>query len=362
MRRIKYKKNKKLTSQTLEYAGAFPHVPIAMQLFVYDEDTFEEYNDLSLSEIEEVLKKAKPTAIKWFNLHGLHDIALLKAIGDFFAIEQYIMIEILNLSRRTRVEEVDNALFFSVKAILPSAEEEEGMPIEQISFILQSNILLSFQEKKGDFFTMIRERIRTKTGQVRKRDASYLLYALLDSLSDSFFTTLDVLEDHVEQVLVDAKSRYEKGILVRIEEHTQDLHDIKRAIIPFREAVNNVKIRLDNKDKAEEIISKSSLMFFARLQYKSVELLDQIEYNLNKLDSATNYFFSAQSNRMNEVMKVLTIVSVVFIPLTFIAGVYGMNFDNMPELNNPNGYYYTLVGMFILLVLMLVYFKWRKWF
>src|SRR5690606_20184111 len=117
---------------------------------------------------------------------------------------------------------------------------------------------------------------------------------------------------------------------------------IKRAIIPLREVLYNLR---DKKSITSSVISKNSISFFERLQYKSIEMLDQIEYNLNKLDSATNYFFASQSNRMNEIMKVLTIVSVIFIPLTFIVGIYGMNFDNMPELHSPNGYYWTLAAM-----------------
>lgn len=362
MRRAKYKKIKKLQPNYLEYSGNFPDVPISMQLFIYNEDIFLEYNNLSLSEMESVINQAEPNTVKWFNLHGLHDIELLKEIGNFFAIESYIMAEILNFGRRTRMEELEDTMFFSVKAILPFADEDAIVDVEQISFILKGNVLLSFQEKKGDFFNLIRERIRTKTGQTRKRDTGYLLYGLLDSLMDSFLTALDWFEDKVELVLAESKSKYRKETLIRIEEYTQELQDVKRAIIPLREVLYNLKVQHDKKNIINNTISKSSIVFFERLQYKSIEMLDQIEYSLNKLDSATNYFFSAQSNRMNEIMKVLTIVSVIFIPLTFIVGVYGMNFDNMPELHSPNGYYWTLAIMFMIVLLMIAYFKRKRWF
>jgi magnesium transporter len=357
--RAKYKKIKKLQPNYLEYSGNYPDVPISMQLFIYNEDVFHEYNNLSLSEMINVINQAEPDTVKWFNLHGLHDIELLREIGSFFAIESYIMAEILNFGRRTRMEELEDIMFFSVKAILPFREEESIVDVEQISFILKEDVLLSFQEKKGDFFNLIRERIRTKTGQTRKRDTSYLLYGLLDSLMDSFLTTLDWFEDNVEMVLIEAKSRYKKETLIRIEEYTQELQDIKRAIIPLREVLYNLR---DKKSITSSVISKNSISFFERLQYKSIEMLDQIEYNLNKLDSATNYFFASQSNRMNEIMKVLTIVSVIFIPLTFIVGIYGMNFDNMPELHSPNGYYWTLAAMLLIVLFMIIYFKWKKWF
>lgn len=361
MRRVKYSKIRKLQPNTLEYSGSFPDVPISMQLFIYTEDHFEEYNDLSLKEIEEVLKNSSADSIKWFNLHGLHDIELLQEIGEFFQIQSYIMAEILNFGRRTRVEDLDDTLFFSLKALLPYQDANQNIEIEQISFILKSNILLSFQEKRGDFFHIIRERIRKKIGQVRKRDTGYLLYLLIDSLMDSFFVTLDVVEDNVEQILLDARAKYHRDTLIGIEEYTQELNDVKRAVMPMREILNNVGT-LHDKKHAHMIISKDSLVFYDRLQYKSIEILDQIEYNLNKLDSATNYYFSSQSNRMNEIMKVLTIVSVIFIPLTFIVGVYGMNFENMPELKMENGYFITLVGMFLLVLAMIAYFKWKRWF
>ncbi|MGG5506777.1 MULTISPECIES: magnesium/cobalt transporter CorA [unclassified Myroides] len=362
MKRVKYSKIRKLQPNSLEYSGSSPDVPISMQLFIYTEEQFEEYNDLSLREIEEVLRNSSADSIKWFNLHGLHDIELLQEIGDFFQIQSYIMAEILNFGRRTRVEDLDDTLFFSVKALLPYQTLQQSVDIEQISFIMRPNLLLSFQEKKGEFFHIIRERIRKKIGQVRKRDTSYLLYLLMDSLMDSFFITLDVVEDNVEQILLEARTKYHKDILINIEEYTQELNDIKRAVIPMREILNNVKTLHDKKTTHLTIISKESLVFFDRLQYKSIEILDQIDYSLNKLDSATNYYFSSQSNRMNEIMKVLTIVSVIFIPLTFIVGVYGMNFENMPELKAKDGYFFTLMGMFILVLLMIGYFKWKRWF
>ncbi|MFD0699797.1 magnesium/cobalt transporter CorA [Myroides pelagicus] len=361
MKRTKYKKIRKLQPNFLEYSGSFPDVPISMQLFIYDESGYVEYNDLSMREIETVLKSSDPAAVKWFNLHGLHDIALLEEIGNFFSIESYIMAEILNFSRRTHVEELDEVMFFSVKAILPYSDEEEVVNIEQISFILKENILLSFQEKRGAIFNLIRERIRTKVGQIRKRDVGYLLYGMIDSLTDNFFISLDAIEDRVEQVLVDSRSNYQNEVLIRIEELTQELNDIKRAVTPLKEVLYNLSQQYEKKDDLF-VISKSSIYFFARLQFKSTEILDQIEYNLNKLDSATNYFFSSQSNRMNEIMKVLTIVSVIFIPLTFIVGVYGMNFENMPELKSVNGYYFTLGAMVLIVLVMIGYFKWRKWF
>lgn len=358
MKRIKYKKNRKLQPNSLEYSGAFSKVPISMELFNYQSQGFKEYKTHDFNVLKPILKQNTNSSVNWFNLHGLHNITLLQNIGNFFGIESYIMAEILNFSRRSRVEEINDLLFFSVKAILPINQEDLSIHIAQISFVLKDNCLLCFQEVNDTFFDIIRERIRLKIGQVRNQDAGFLLYALLDRLIDDYIASLDLLEDSVEQVLLQAKNNHKKAVLVKVEELTQDMQDVKRAIIPFKEILHNLQLH----PGADYHISESNAVFFARLQYRCNEALDQIEYNLNKLDSATNYYFASQSNRMNEIMKVLTIVSVVFIPLTFIAGIYGMNFENMPELSFVNGYYVTLLGMLLLVLVMVGYFKWKKWF
>lgn len=359
MRRVKYKKNRKLQPNYLEYSGGYPDVLIAMQLFVYDENHYEEYNDLTLSEIHEIVQNSSPTATKWFNLHGLHDIELLKAIGKVFEIEGYLIAEVLNFSRRTRMEELDDTIFFSVKSIL-AHEDIESVEIEQISFILKDNLLLSFQEKKGDIFSLVRERIRTKTGSVRKKSNEFLLFLLLEAIMENFFITMDNIEDTIEEVLIASKASYKRNVLESIERNIESLNYIKRAIIPLRDVLFNLKS--GSSDLDPKFILPTDVIYFTRLHYRSLELLDQIEYNLSKMESATNYFFSAQSHRMNEIMKVLTIVSVIFIPLTFIVGVYGMNFDNMPELHYENGYFATMFVMFILVLFMVGYFKFKKWF
>ncbi|MHC5201768.1 magnesium/cobalt transporter CorA [Myroides sp. LJL119] len=358
MKRIKYKKNRKLQPNSLEYCGPFSQVAVSMELFVYQSQGVWEYKTPDFNTLKPIIKKATSQQVIWFNIHGLHNITLLENIGNFFGIQSYIMAEILNFSRRTRVEEIDDLLFFSVKAVLPMSQKNQSIHIAQISFILKQNSLLCFQEVPDTFFDIIRQRIRLKIGQVRYRETSFLLYALLDVLVDDYIVSLDLLEEKVEQVLLQAKNNHKKEVLVKVEELTQDIQDIKRAIIPFKEILHN----LQNHPGQDSTISPDSLVFFSRLQYRSNEALDQVEYNLNKLDSATNYYFASQSNRMNQIMKVLTIVSVVFIPLTFIAGIYGMNFENMPELSLVNGYYFTLAAMLILALVMLGYFKWKKWF
>lgn len=257
------------------------------------------------------------------------------------------------------MEELDEVLFFSVKSIL-AMDENTSIDIEQLSFILKGNVLLSFQEKKGNLFTIVRERIRTKVGNIRKKNSGYLLFALLESVMENFFVNMDSLEDEIEMILVESRVSYLPNTLVVIERDSEQLNAIKRAILPLRDVLHNLKSQEDV--RMISLIGKNNILYYSRLHYRALEVLDQVEYNLTKLDSATNYYFSAQNHRMNQIMKVLTIVSVIFMPLTFIVGVYGMNFENMPELRAQNGYFITMGVMLFLVILMILYFKWKEWF
>jgi magnesium transporter len=357
VKRLKYKKGRKVQPNHFEYTGQHSDQPIEMQLFVYNSDSYTETKNLQLDkvEIEELLTSGD---VKWLNVHGLHDGELIKRIVEVIGIDGYIAGDILNVAKRTRMEELENALFFSIKSILP--EKDTSVRIEQISFLLKDNILISFQEKRGDFFTHIRERIKTNTGLVCKKKNDFLLYLMLDAVMENFYITIEKYEDIIEQLQIEAKVNESQEVLVRIEKCSEDLNYLKRSIIPLKDSLFNLKSMQDDDDFNG--IEKSNYSFFSRLYQKSLELLDQVDYDINSLESASSFYFSAQSHRMNEIMKTLTIVSVVFIPLTFIVGVYGMNFENMPELKTPNGYFITLGVMFVLVLGMIVYFKQKKWF
>jgi len=257
------------------------------------------------------------------------------------------------------MEELDEVLFFSIKSILPD-DDEETITIEQISFLLKDNMLVSFQERRGDYFPHIRERIRTHSGIVRKRKNDYLLYLLLEAVMENFYITIEFYEDKIEALLVEAKSSDNPNVLVRIEKSRDSLNFLKRSILPLRDALFSLKS--ENDESFYDGIEKENYGFFARLHQKSMEILEQIEYDMNTLDSASSFFFSTQSHRMNQIMKVLTVVSVIFMPLTFIVGIYGMNFDVMPELRYKYGYHVVMGLMFLLVVGMVSYFRKKKWF
>jgi magnesium transporter len=360
LKRVSYKKVRKIQPNYFEYTGVHTTDPVEMQLFVYNEEGFEEYHKASLERIEKELQDPlQQNDVKWLNVHGLHNVELIKNTADLLGLEPYVISDILNVTKRSKIEELDQILFFSVKSILPG-EDDQHVHVEQISFVLKDNVLVSFQEKKSAFFNHIRERIKTHSGIVCKKQNDYLLYLMLDAVMENFYISIEYYEEGIERLLLQSKASDDPKVLIDIERNRENLNFLKRSIIPLRDALYNLKSEQD--DASFNIIKSANYTFFTRLHQKSVEILEQIEYDINTLDSASSFYFSSQSHRMNEIMKVLTVVSVIFMPLTFIVGVYGMNFEHMPELKLTYGYYVVVGVMVGIAVAMAWYFKRKKWF
>ena len=356
MRKIKYKKGRKLQPYNLEYTGIHKKTDSEMQLFVYDDLNLAECTDFNVPDLKNNIDIKKTN---WLNIHGLNDLIFLKSISDYFEIDNFLLADILNTTRRTKIEEQQDVLFFNIKSLLPT-EDSDSISAEQISFLIKDGILISFQEKRSDFFTHIRERIRTHSGIVRTKKADYLLYILLDAIMENFYITIEHEEDKIEELIDQTKNSTDPVILEKIEKLRDNFNFLKRSIIPLRDSLYDIKSIKD--DNVFNVIEEENFTFFSRLHQKSLELLEQIESDMGSLHSASNYYFSAQSQKMNEIMKTLTIVSAIFIPLTFIVGVYGMNFDYMPELRYKNGYYTVVGGMILIVLAMIYYFKRRRWF
>ena len=356
MRKIKYKKHKKLLPYNLEYTGIHKTTDSEIQLFVYDQIDLSEYQEFEVTDLEKCIDCKKTN---WLNVHGLNDIELVKTISNFFNIDDFILADILNTNRRTKVEELQDVLFFNIKSLLPVGDSD-NISAEQISFLIKDGVLISFQEKRSDFFALIRERVRTHTGVIRSKKSDFLLYVLLDAIMENFYITIDNEEDKIEELLDLIKNNTDTIVLEKIEQHRENFNFIKRAIIPLRDSLYDIKCMKE--DTVFNVIENENFNFFARLYQKSLELLEQIESDMGTLHSASDFYFSAQNHKMNEIMKTLTVVSAIFIPLTFIAGVYGMNFKYMPELENQNGYYTVIGVMGLLVIALLYYFKRRRWF
>ena len=356
MRKIKYKKSIKVVPTFLDYTGVHKNEKTQLQLFVYCNDTLIDCKDFTLDELKSNIDLQKTN---WLNMHGLNNNKIIKSVGDYLEIDNFILGDILNTNKRTKIEEYNDVLFFNIKSLLP-IENSENIDVEQISFILKNGLLVSFQEKSSDFFTHIRERIRTHSGIVRTRKADYLLYLLLEAIIENFYITIDNEEDKLENLINLSKTTSLPDTLIQIEKHRDNFNFIKRSIVPLRDSLYSIKsIKEDN---VFDAIARENFSFFDRLHQKCLELLEQIDYDMTTLESASNFYFSNQSHKMNEVMKTLTVVSVFFMPLTFIVGVYGMNFDNMPELHWKYGYFIIVGFMLILILAMSIYFKEKKWY
>ncbi|WP_320814881.1 magnesium/cobalt transporter CorA [Flavobacterium sp.] len=356
MRRLKYKKGRRVQPTPLEYTGIYTDKNTEMQLFVYNEKEVNEFKDIG---IDEILNNKSSIDNNWINVHGLKNVDLIKNLSESLNINSIIVSDVLNISRGTRLEELDDTLFFSIKSILPT-DDKTNISIEQISFVLQDGLIVSFQEKRGDFFTHIRERLRTNSGLVRKKKTDYLLYLMLDAIIENFYITIDNKEIEIEKLVGTSKTTDNPSIMEEIEKNREIFHFLKRAIVPLRDALYTIKTIKDDDDF--NCIEPTNFVFFGRLHQKTIELLDQIDYDLHTLDSASNFFYTTQSHKMNEVMKTLTIVSAVFMPITFLAGIYGMNFDRIPELHARNGYFIVIGVMIFIVLAMMFYFKKKKWF
>jgi magnesium transporter len=317
-----------------------------------------DYNSKEVSVSEEVvgyefLKEQVKGRTYWLNFHGIHDVEIIQKIGNGIDLDRLTIRQILDTTQRPKVEEYDQYLFFSVKSILKV--EQGRLKMEHLSFILGSDYLVSFQEEKSDHFEGIRNKLVEGLGFARKKKSDYLLSQLLDAILDNYFETIDQINHEVSLIENEAIKNPDKSTLILLETHKLSAQVIKKALRPFKEALTNIFSGHAN------LINNDNMKYYKDLSNSSMAAMEEIDATLKTLDGLTNIYFASQSQKMNETMKVLTTVATIFIPLTFIAGIYGMNFEHMPELKNPNGYFYTLGSMGIIFVGMLILFKIKKW-
>lgn len=324
---------------------------IDIQLFKYSKEECVESKNISPENISPFEKNGEKY---WLNIYGLSDTESIASICEKQGVHGLVIQDILDVNQRPKFQEYENFSFLTLKSIVPSENE---LITEQISFVFGTNFLISFQERKAGFFEHLRVRLRKDKGILRERAVDYLLYAMLESILDNYFSTLRKLDEEIEGLnFANAKKDPSPDALQIIENHKRFVHFIKKSILPIKEFTQVVE-RGDC-----QFIEQKHLKYFLEIQDLCLTLIDSSDMVLASLESATNLFFSMQGHRMNQVMKTLTIVATIFIPLTFIAGIYGMNFTNMPELQWKYGY----LGIWGIIVLvfsgMVIYFKRKKWF
>ena len=322
---------------------------VAFQLFEYDEHSYEE----SAPEDFGFFDKLDPSKYYWLNFHGLHEVGLYQDLAKKILLDRLTVRQMLDTTQRPKVEEYERYLFFSVKSILHSEVDE--LNIEQISFVLSSNYVISFQEEVSDHFDHIRNKIRDKLGLIRSKQSDYLLVQLLDAVLDNYFETIDTLNVKVAALEKICLKSPKQDTLLMLEKRKRETQVIKKSLMPFKEALTHI---LNDRGA---FIRKENKKYFRDLLNNSSSAMEEIDATSKSLESLTNIYFASLSHKMNEAMKVLTTVATIFIPLTFIVGVYGMNFENMPELEYRYGYFVTWGVMGIIVILMLVFFRRKNW-
>jgi magnesium transporter len=291
----------------------------------------------------------------WLNFHKLDEIKHIESLCQNLEIDQLCVESIFTETKRAKVEEYDNYMFFSIKSALPSESEDELIISDQITFVLSHDYLISFQEKSSDYFKTIRERIEKNKGVIRKKSTDFLLFRMLESIIDNYFNVIESISDNINKIDQKIHLSDDKSIMANIELEKRKLIELRKIAIPMRD----ITVQLEN--ASTPFIHEPNQHYFVNLKFLCESVLEEIDANKQILDGLTNLYYAAQGQRMNEIMKILTVVSAIFIPLTFIAGVYGMNFVHIPELQYTYGYYVVMGGMFLMGISLLVFFWKRGW-
>jgi len=349
MRKAKQKVG--LSPGTLVFTGEKKIEKVRIRIIDYDETQLEEKE---VEKVEECFPfKDKPT-VSWINIDGLHDLEVIEKIGKQFGLHPLIQEDIVHAVQRPKLEDFGDHIFVVLKMLYYNKERGE-LEAEQVSLIFGENFVISFQERAGDIFEPLRERIRKSKGRVRKAGADYLAYALLDSIVDNYFVILEQLGETIEETEQKLATEPDIATLQTIRVFKKEMIFLRKSIWPLREVVNSL-------ERGESSLIHESTGIYLRDVYDhTIQIIDTVESYRDMLSGMLDVYLSIISNKMNEVMKVLTIFAAIFIPLTFVAGVYGMNFSFMPELGWQWGYFAVLLVMALVGATLIVYFKRKRW-
>lgn len=319
----------------------------------YDKECLRRQN-LTLDEALTLCDGVPGGGVTWFNVDGVHDAAVVEAVGERFNMHPLVIEDVIHTTQRPKVETYGDQIYVVVR-VLSFNEAAGEVDVEQVSFVLGPSWLVLFQERAGDVFASVRQRIDTAGTRVRQRGADYLLYTFLDAIVDSYFGLLEQLGDRIDDIEDALVEFSERDYLSKVHELRKQLLVARRSIWPLRDVFGILQ------HTESKLIVKDTRLYLRDVYDHTVRLIDTVETYRETLSSIYDLSMSTVSNRMNAVMKVLTIISTIFIPLTFISGVYGMNFRHMPELAQPWGYPATLLLMLLVAVGMLIFFKRRNW-
>ncbi|MEN6319095.1 MAG: magnesium/cobalt transporter CorA [Syntrophaceae bacterium] len=321
-------------------------------VFDYDESHLLEKE---ISTVRECQQFKNNQNVSWIHVEGLHDTQILEELGALFGLHPLILEDILNTDQRPKMEDFCEYIYIVLKTFANHGDEIKDITSEQISIILGPTFVISFQEKETDIFKPIQERIRAGKGRLRKSGSDYLAYALIDTVVDNYFTILEQLGEEIEMIEESLVKNPSVQTLQAIQNLKRNMIFLRKSIWPLRETISGL-------ERTEcQLIHDSTTIFLKDIYDHTIQVIDTIETYRDMLSGILDIYLSSVSNRMNEIMKVLTIIATIFMPLTFMAGIYGMNFKYMPELEWHWGYFLILGFMMVVAVTMLTYFRRKKW-
>ena len=333
------------------YTGTKDNQKLFIESFDYNK---EQCTEKTLKSVQESFEFKLTDSITWINLNGLNHVGEIEKLGEHYDLHPLVLEDIVNISQRPKIDEYDNYLFVVLKMLYYDADEK--IVSEQVSFVLGENYVLSFQESEGDVFDSVRNRIRHAKGRVRTLQADYLLYVLIDAIVDHYFSVIETLGDKIEDFETAIFSgEVDDDISQKIQNLKREILRVRRAIFPLREVISRIE---KNENK---LIHKKTITYYRDIYDHLIQVSENIDIYREMIWSLMDMYMTTISNKMNEVMKVLTIMASIFIPLTFIAGIYGMNFEYIPELQYKYSYFILWGVMIVLFIGMLIYFKRRNW-
>jgi magnesium transporter len=352
----RYLKTKKehlgLSPYEIHFKGEKKSEEVVLEVIDYDSENLDEF---IAKDVNEVVKFNKTATTTWLNIYGLHDVKIMDEIASKFELDPLILADVMNTHARPKIQEYDNCLYISLK-MLQYDEKRNFISSENIVIIIKEHILLLFQEKTGDIFDPIRERMRKNKKRIRSSRTDYLAFALMDIVFDNYNYIISQIGEKIESLEIYLLNNAKESTLKEINNFKKEIIYLNKSIKPCREIVVEL-LKLES-----ELLEAKVFVNFEDLKNNVNQAIESLESYREILADQLQVYHTTISSKLNDIIKFLTVFSVIFIPLTFIAGVYGTNFDYLPELHFKYGYFMMLGFMLILAISMILYFKNKKWF
>src|SRR5690625_287750 len=324
---------------------------VVVRIIDFDAENLTE--DLVAS-VKEISKYKEEDTVTWLNIDGLHNLKLMEEIATVFDFDSLVMAEVMNTEARPKIIDYDNCTLITIK-MLQQDHKTETIIVEKLSMILTKTVLITFQERNGDVFEPVRERIRKQKKRIKNGGTDYLTFALLDIVVDNYLYVISLLGEKIETLEENLLLDPDQDVIIEINNYKRELNFLRKNIKPAKEMIFSLA------KMESELISDSTYVHFKELQDNISQASDSSDSYREILSDQLNIYHTTISSKLNDIMRFLTVFSVIFIPLTFIAGIYGTNFDHIPELHYKYSYFIMWGIMIVIVIGMLLYFRKKKW-